>query len=188
MTIRFPSSLLEDYVDNELSEEERAEFKKTLESSPELRDEYQSDVQLKELLSKQTAPDPGEDYWSETTQLILARTSGSDKLERTEVVSRDELSRKRSAFYRSLVSAAAALFILFSALYVGSGRHHQMFTENISAGSVLITASVADEINSEAFVMMTKSERNNATVGMMILGPPCPLGRFTALPMLLNGR
>jgi hypothetical protein len=188
MTIRFPSSLLEDYVDNELSEEERAEFKKQLESSPELRAEYESAIALKELLKTQTVPDPGEDYWSEVTQLILAKTAGSENLERIEVVSQDDLSRKKSAFYRSLISAVAALFILFSALYIGSDHQRQMQTENISNGTVLVTARVADEINSEAFVMMTKSERNNATVGMMILGPPCPLGRFTALPMLLNGQ
>ena len=187
MTHRFPSSLLEDFVDNELSEEELAEFKRLLETSPELRDERQLAVHLKELMGRQPTPDPGEDYWSEVTELILARTTGAPEIETTEVTSQEELSHRRSAFVRSVVSAAAALFILFSALLVGSGKHHQMLTENISGTSVLLTASVADEINSDSFVMMTKAERNSTTIGMMILGPPSPIGRFTALPMLLNG-
>jgi anti-sigma factor RsiW len=186
MTHRFPSSLLEDFVDNELSEEELADFKRLLESSPELRDEHQLAVRLKELMKKQPVPDPGEDYWSEVTELILARTTGAPDNE-TTVTSQEELSNRRSAFLRSLVSAAAALFILFSALVIGSGKHHQMLTENISANSVLLTASVADEINSDSFVMMTKAERNSATIGLLMLGPPSPVGRFAALPMLLNG-
>lgn len=188
MTHRFPLSLLEDFVDNELSEEELAEFKRLLETSPELRDEHQLAVRLKALMKRQPIPDPGEDYWSEVTELILARTTDAPETETTTVTSQDELSRRRSAFVRSLVSAAASLLILFSALLIGSGKHHQMLTENISAGSVLLTATVADEINSDSFVMMTKSERNSTTVGMMILGPPSPIGRFTALPMLLNGK
>ena len=187
MTHRFPSSLLEDFVDNELSEEELAEFKRLLETSPDLRDEHQIAVRLKELMKQQPVPDPGEDYWSEVTELILARTTGAPDNEATTVTSQEELSNRRSAFVRSLVSAAAALFILFSALVIGSGRHHQMLTENISANSVLLTASVADEINSDSFVMMTKAERNSTTIGLLMLGPPSPIGRFTALPMLLNG-
>jgi anti-sigma factor RsiW len=186
MTHRFPLSLLEDFVDNELSEEDAEAFRRQLERSPELRQQYEEAVRLKELLGHMPAHDPGEDYWSEVTDLILARTSGLEASEtETEPENISQISNRR-AFYRSLVSVAAALFIFFTALIIGSNRQQELPTAKTAPQPILVTAALAERFENAGNSYMTKSERTFASVGMMLIGSPSHVGRFAAIPELLD--
>jgi hypothetical protein len=184
MTHRFPRSLLEDYVDNELSEKEAEQFRRLLAESPELRDEYLSAVRLKELLRQIRSHDPGEEYWPEVTGLILARTTGLQTEEKTIDRDNEQSTQQRAAFYRALLSAAAALVIFFSALLLGSSERLRMSGGDTTPGPVFFAASLAEEMDADDPLAMTKAERATTTAAMLLLGSPSHVGRFSGLPAL----
>ena len=67
-------SLLDDFLDNELASSTAAEVKSHLDGCTTCRQAYDESRRLKELLRQKRNRDPGQDYWLETSQLILART------------------------------------------------------------------------------------------------------------------
>ena len=60
MTHRLPSSLLEDFLDDELPQEQTETVRRHLEQSPELKRDYTVAVRLKSLMRRMPPPDPGE--------------------------------------------------------------------------------------------------------------------------------
>jgi anti-sigma factor RsiW len=188
MTTPISRSLLEEFVDNELSEKEAERVRRALEESPELKSEYEATVQLKTLLSRQRTPDPGAEYWDEVTDLISARVEEPRREEVAMVTSVAGEAAKRRAFFRSLISAAAALFLFFSAVFLGTSRQQQALLGDASEEPVLLTAELARDLYADREVVMTESERTSTTLGMFLLGSPGHVGRFSGLPELMNGR
>ncbi|MFQ5452583.1 MAG: anti-sigma factor family protein, partial [Candidatus Zixiibacteriota bacterium] len=74
MTCLNTIQLLEDYADNELSPEKTIEIKKHLDECLSCQNEYSIIRNLKELVQQKPVYNPGEEYWSETSNIILART------------------------------------------------------------------------------------------------------------------
>jgi len=182
MTHRFPSSLLEDFVDQEMSEQQADEFRRLLTESPELERQCAEAERLRALMRQMPTPDPGDEYFSEVTELILARTGGMSRQAPPMSSGRAATVEQRRAFFRSLVSAAAALLIFFTAVLVGTSRNQQRAGTEITAGDVLVTAGLADRLDGGIRAVMTETEFANASVGMLLLGSPSHVGRFSILP------
>ena len=94
---------------------------------------------------------------------------------------------RRNALVRSIVSVAASMAILFSALLIGSTQNQQISTANQSGSPVLATADVRDFLASDDTELFSSEHQRRLTLGMLLIGMPGSLGRFAALPELLNG-
>jgi anti-sigma-K factor RskA len=173
-------ALLNDYVDGTLSEPESRRVRELLDTDPDIRREYELTLALKEALRQQRHPDPGPAYWQEVRTLIQARTIDN------EPVSGDAGPRSsvdpRRYFIRSLVSVAASIFILLSALLIGSNREIQPTTVVVLDRPVLISSSLAALLSEENTEVISPAEQHRLARGIFLLGPPGVLGRTAQLP------
>lgn len=174
-------SLLDDYLDDELPESDTTQVKSHLDQCETCRQEFGESRYLKELL-KQTGPrDPGEDYWLETSQLVLARTVQQSNTQEP-FASNESDSGSRGPFLQALVSLAASLVILASAIVVGMNQGHAP-NAGIQGGPILFSSSVGRQLNA-GNTIMTNDERQRLAKGMLIMGPPGLLGHFGGLTQL----
>jgi len=172
-------SLLDDFLDNELPPADAAQVKAHLDGCPACRQAYDESRRLKELLKQKGTHDPGRDYWLETSQLILAKTVqlGGPSLAAVEAV-----SDHRGAFVQALVSLAASLVILVSAVIVGMNQSHAP-DAGVSGGPLLLSSSVGRQLNATK-VIITEIERQRLAKGMLLMGPPGLLGHVGGLTQL----
>lgn len=181
MTHRHKMSLLGDFVDNELPDTELAEVKKLLANSEDLRSEHELLVRLKQLLRQKRAPDPGEAYFDELTRLIEARTVDAGTLPVETAIVRSDPSHQRRMFVRSLVSAAASLFLFFAALTLGS-RHTAVYAPGDDDQSgVFLAGAAADHLERNVMDLATVEERSSLRKGIFLLSPPGSIGRLSGL-------
>ena len=180
MTCQDALTLLEEYVDKELPTEKEALVKQHFNSCPRCREELDTALLLKELLEAQKSPDPGETYFQETTRIIKARTveTSDDNYAVTSLV--DLRVSQRNALLRSVVSVAASLVILFSALLIGSGQQERLAQIEASRPPVLYAASIEDMVGGDNAVYVTRDENTRMARGMMLLGAPGFLGRLSS--------
>ncbi|MEW6412322.1 MAG: zf-HC2 domain-containing protein [Candidatus Zixiibacteriota bacterium] len=178
MTCQSTLALLEDFVDKELTTEQQAQIEKHITACDKCRAEYESAIVLKELLQNRKTPDPGQDYWLETTSLIRARTVDSiaPPSEATRAV--DRRSYDRNAFVRSLVSVAASLVILFSALLLGSTHKQHLADIGTTEAPVFVSVPLEEVVASDNITIVTVEEKALVSKGMLLLGAPGILGRF----------
>lgn len=178
MTCHDALALLEDHVDGELSPDKEAFVKKHLAACAACREEFETSLVLKELLGQNQPFDPGEEYWSDTIRLIRARTTESTVSE-TQIISvSSRRSMERGAFVRSLVSVAASLIVLFSALLLGSGKQEQIARLTASEPPVYVSTPLEQVVGSDNTIIVTQDENTRLARGMLLLGAPGSLGRF----------
>lgn len=194
MTCHQALSLLDDYSDNELGPALAAEVAQHLEVCATCRQEYEAGRQLTQVL-KQTQdearlPDPGEDYWSEVSSLILARTTESSVPSANEEspVSYRSRSDTRQAVMRSVMLFAASLVLMIGALLIGSQRHRMGSSSRFSESQPIMTASLSQMTASDHEAIVTKEEEDALVRGMLALGAPNPVDRYGGLAELLGAR
>lgn len=185
MTHKSLLSLLEDFVDGELSDEDAERVRAMLAESPDIRTEYELSKLVRGILHNKGSYDPGDTYFDELTELIRARTIQRTREEHTRIspsVTRSE----RRAFVRSLVSAVASLILLFTALFIGSKR--DLFTANMNRGGqeIMTTAEVSAELATFQTELGSVEQRQNLGQGMFLLSPPGMASRFLVLPDYLG--
>ncbi|UCG62582.1 MAG: hypothetical protein JSV52_04660 [Candidatus Zixiibacteriota bacterium] len=122
--------------------------------------------------------DPGEAYWTETTRIIKARTIDVPEIETVVTSIAERAATQRTALFRSVVSVAASLVVLFSALLLGSGQEQRMAQIEASRPPVLYAASLDEVIGSDNTVILTREENARIARGMLLMGAPGILGRF----------
>ncbi|MDH3891746.1 MAG: zf-HC2 domain-containing protein [candidate division Zixibacteria bacterium] len=174
-------SLLDDFLDNELAESVSQEVKSHLDQCGDCRREFEESRRLKELLKQKGTRDPGEDYWLETSQLVLAKTvqqSGGYE----SYASSDTEADSKGPFLQALVSLAASLVILASAVIVGMNQGHAP-DAGVRGGPILFSSSAGRQLNATHSIM-TNDERQRLAKGMLIMGPPGLLGHFGGLTEL----
>ena len=181
MTHRHKMSLLGDFVDNELTGEDLAEFKRLLAESEDLRDEHELTVRLRELLRQNQAPDPGAAYFDELTRLIEARTVDSRTAAAPLSADRPDPVYQRRMFVRALLSAAASLFLFFAALTVGSRHSDYLSQQATPDAGVFFAGTAAEQVNSQVPELATAEERTSVSQGIFLLSPPGSIGRLTGL-------
>lgn len=175
-------SLLDDYLDNELLESVTAEVRSHLDQCESCRREFEESRYLKELLKQKGTRDPGEDYWLETSQLILAKTVQQSGSHEPYPSSDTDDADSRGPFVQALVSLAASLVILASAIVVGMNQGHAP-DAGLRGGPILFSSSVGRQLNA-GHTIMTEDERQRLAKGMLIMGPPGLLGHFSGLTQL----
>ncbi|MEE8577653.1 MAG: hypothetical protein V3T31_10395, partial [candidate division Zixibacteria bacterium] len=164
--------------DGELTDKEKAQFELALKDSADLQAEYEAALALKKLLENHNAPDPGEEYFDEMTSLVMAKTKGAVGDSKTEIDPVLVAQEQRSQFVRSLVSAAASLFLFFTALYLGPDLLTGSKAQSPSGEKAILTASVASELHDNYYGTITVHEQENISGAMYLLSPPGTIGRF----------
>ena len=184
MTHRHITDVIDDYIDNELDTDTNEEVRRHIERCRSCRAEYELALRLRKVLSGNSAPDPGEDYFNEVSALILAKTV--DTVSSETVVTNLEQQRRnnRSAFYRSLVSVAASLIIFFSALIFGSTQDKAVTVKVTSPETTLSMASSTENDDNDIEII-TASEQRNLIKGIILLGTPGNFEQYGILSDLL---
>jgi len=119
MTCQYFRSLLDDFADRELSPPIDDSVRAHVSVCSACRADLEELTRLRELLAGISSPEPEPGYWQEAADLILARTTGAERIiDITTEVERS--SRERTSFYHSLVAVAASLVVFFGSLVVGS--------------------------------------------------------------------
>jgi hypothetical protein len=172
--------LIEAYVDNDLTLDKRAEAEKLLAESEECR-VYQRQVEELRGYLKSSAPrDPGEDYWRETSSLILAKTSNREPIfVPGKVVPRPTSTGLRRAVYSAVVS----LSILIIALAIGSSQSVNYAVVRMDNSEYLATVDVREKLSvSDDF----NADRETALLAgsSVLIGFPGSVGRAAQPPML----
>lgn len=169
-------ALLEDFADGTLSASEAVSVRVHLRDCPDCRAERDRTERLKQLLRTIRTPDPGADYWADNSALIQARTSdAADRREQTPEPDWRSPTVRRE-FYRSLVSVAVSLFILFAALLVGS-RMDSQITRVGDDEQILVAAPNVGQFFAAGGNIMTRDLTIKLARGRMLLGPPGMLGK-----------
>lgn len=187
MTHHSLASLLEDYVDKELSPEDVVMFERLLAEDDALGRDVELTRQLKDILSKKRTYDPGEAYFDEVSTLILARVENAGPAEQ---VARSDASaiRQRRLFVRSMVSAAASLFLFFTAILIGSQDQSSLARISGNSTDMLVAASVVEQLPSVTPEFVTAREESNISRGLLLLGPPGVSTRLIGLTDLALNR
>jgi anti-sigma factor RsiW len=175
MTCRLMTSLLERYLDGELPHTEAVEVETHIRDCAECQKRYDDLVRLKECLKSYSVPDPGREYFNNTTDIVMARVAGSGEHRRSE--SNDQAQRRR-ALYRSIAAAAASLAILISALTLGTNDSSIVGFGQNEGAPPLTTASLRSVLEEEDAVL-TGSDRDRLARAAIMLGSPGLPGRVT---------
>ncbi|MEA3297084.1 MAG: zf-HC2 domain-containing protein [candidate division Zixibacteria bacterium] len=179
MTCTQALSLLDEFVDGDLKPTRMDELRVHLDGCPECRSEYEDTKRLKELLKQRKVQDPGPDYWQETLQLILARTVETSQSDEHHPMHNDQIATRRNAFIRALVSLAASLAILTSAILISQNQDRTTRAAKVRQ-PIILTSSLQQRLQpSNRFV--TNDEWNRLTRGMLLLGSPGFPGRYVAM-------
>lgn len=185
MTCQETLSCLDQLVDDELTNEQKTQLMEHIESCASCKREFEELKQIKKLLSKAKAFNPGEEYWSEVTGLIIAKTTDVESVESGHRPHNEQISIKRNALMRSIISTAAALAILFTALLLGSQQKQVSFARTESGRPVFATADVRDLLSSDNIPLYSIKDQRHLAQGMLLVGIPGLLGRFAVLPELM---
>ena len=186
MSCQMIRSSIDRYGDGELPPFEAEVVRKHLEECPICREEYEGTLQLKKLLKHKPVPDPGADYWLETAALIRARTIDSPIEKRTSPPPVTEVVPRRDALVRSLVSIAASLALLATALLIGTSQQGRVTELNKSEAPLLATAAVSELLDANGLPLVTRAEQMRLAKGSLLMGSPGFLGRFEGLSDLIE--
>lgn len=193
MTCHQALSLLEAYLDNELSPPQVAEMESHLATCTSCMTEMEAAQSLRELLKQSregvALPEPGVDYWNESESLILARTVDKEqRVSATEerVTPVQSRSYETGTLMRSFMLFAASLVLMISALYLGSQRQQMSASFARHDSPVLITASLSDLVGSDDTAIVTKEEESRLVQGIFAIAGPGPVGRYTGMADLLS--
>jgi anti-sigma factor RsiW len=182
MTCQHALSLIEDCIDGDLPSAISEEVARHIQQCPTCRHEYEAAGQMKHLLSRLPVDDPGRDYWSETTRLIWARTidapNGGLPVSGGSAMSQHD---RRQAFFRAVLSLAASLFVLFSAILMGTTQNQRAAELNAAGTPILATASVSELLGADGDSIVTRDDQILLAKGMLLVGSPTFLGRFAGL-------
>jgi anti-sigma factor (TIGR02949 family) len=100
MTCQHARSLLEDYVDGEITGSDAEQLEHHLETCSNCRAEYESSLHIKSILSNQLIREPSNQYWDDVTQLILARTVEAEYVPEERPAIEDGREYQKTRFVR----------------------------------------------------------------------------------------
>jgi len=185
MTCQVALSCLDQLVDDELTEEQKSQVMEHINSCENCKRELEELKQIKNLLNKSKKFEPSEEYWSEVTGLIKAKTTDVEPVDSGHRSHTEQISIKRNALLRSLISTAAALVILFTALLLGSQQRQVAMAQFNSKNPIMATADIRDLLTSDNRALYSANDQRHLAQGMLLVGIPVILGRFAALPELM---
>ncbi|MFH1688515.1 MAG: zf-HC2 domain-containing protein [bacterium] len=182
MTCHSALALLDDLVDNDLDQALAGKLRDHLDTCPSCQSEYQATIRLKELLRQSKSQGPDRNYWNETTPLIMARTVEAAEVDFEETTREQTIAAQRNALVRSLVSLAASVVILISAVLIGQNHLPQNYADRMGSESsrLYVVSAAADQLSYGA-AFFAADQRSRLARGMLLMGPPGLFGRFAML-------
>ena len=178
MTCRDILSLLDDFMDNDLSAEQAAQVQSHLDECPGCRAEYNRTLQLKSLLQRDSFPEPPEEYWTEVSAIIQARTVDSVPLIRERAV--EERTSTHRGLYRSVAVFAASAVLLATTLLVSYNRHDRSALHK-EPSTVYVTDRLSGQMNHPASDYLTPQDQTRISGGTLVVGAPSMVGRYSSL-------
>jgi anti-sigma factor RsiW len=174
-------ALLDDFVDGELDSSHAGSVRDHVENCDRCHEEFLATKRLKELLKTSPLDNPSEDYWSDTTRLIMARTVATGLPTATETRTASQRSN-RNDFVRSLVSLAASIAILISAVLVGQSQDQSAISVSIQGDRpVFLAHSVVEQFPGGYPELAADSDQSRLARGMLLMGMPGHLSRLALL-------
>jgi anti-sigma factor RsiW len=182
MTCGQVGALLSDYLDNEITAEQAAQIKAHLSECTECRAEHSDMRTVRNALGSGSVSLPEAEYWSQTEELILEKTT---RAERQITLVRS--SAERHSFARAVMSLAASLIILASALMVGGDLQYQLASQQADDSPALVTLSLQESVGSRHRTFHAMDEQYQLTRSLILIAPPGSLGRFVLPPEIVGG-
>jgi len=175
MTCHQIQSLIDDYIDGELSDATKIAVESHAGQCPDCARELHLASGLKESLIRMSVSDPGPQYFEETRNIILARTveATSEQASDSSISARSE--HERSSFIRSLISVAASIGIFLTALSIGS---HKEALSGATTNQSTQTVSLVSMVSSPLEIPISIQEREKILGGTLMIGAPGLIGRF----------
>ncbi len=178
-------TVLDAYLDGELSAEQTAQAQEHIQRCTICRDEIASLQSLKESLRQSRGiPEPQVGYWEESRMQIHAKTVLSDSSPEEEPA-----RPERESYYpllRSIVSVAASIALLVTVLVIGSKHDQPAVVIKGPAGQVIVAQTLADELLIPDGGELTLGDQRRLGTACILVGGPGLLGRFNNLPGLLR--
>ncbi len=178
MTCRDTLSLLDNYIDDDLSPEQAAQVRDHLAQCEDCRIEYRASLRLKSLLGHSDVPEPPEEYWSEVSAIIQARTVDSVPLIRERVA--EEKAYSGRTLMRSAVVFAASAVLLATTLLVSHKRGDQAHQSDFQT-PVYMSARLSDHMNHRLDDYLSKRDQDRISGGTLIIGAPSMVSRYSSL-------
>jgi len=186
MTCHDALALLDDFVDGELDPSLAGTMRDHVENCDKCHEEFLATKRLKELLKHTPLENPSEEYWSDTTRLIMARTIALGDPTAPDSGSTYQRSN-RTDFVRSLVSLAASIAILISAILVGQSQVRP--TQSLSTQGerpVFLAHSIVDQFPSGYPALAIGDDQSRLARGMLLMGAPGHLSRLALLADMMT--
>ncbi len=148
MTYRHTSHIHGDYLDGDLSPEQRNRVERHLATCDECRQDLEKLKKLTQALQGIEGPDPGKAYFDSLADIVMARTASMTGPELSSKPVTDRHSSGRQVL-TTLIKLAAAVTLLFTAFYISDFSHKNHATrwaEHIGqSGYVTTDAAGTDE-------------------------------------------
>jgi hypothetical protein len=178
---------LDQYLDQELSAEDKHSAEDHLESCSSCREEFASHRQVQQLLSGFTPPvQPPEDYWDRSRDRVLARTVLSSDYASPEKIDTFGGHRSYTPLVRSMISVAASVALLATALVLGSRHERPAVILRLGQSEVIVSAGLADMLDTPDGGPLTLGDQRRIGSLSVLVGGPGMVGRFGYLPGLLR--
>lgn len=179
-------SILDRYVDRELSAEEKRRADEHLTGCEACREELASQQSLKRLMSSYVPPiQPPDDYWDQARDRVLAKTVLIADREQEQTGALVE-NRSYMPVMRSVLSVAASIALLAIALVLGSRHNRPAVILGNQTNQIIVTADIAELLKSPDGGPLTLGDQRRIGQASILLGGPGMAGRFNFLPGLLR--
>jgi len=179
--------LLDRYLDQELSAEDNHSAEEHLEACSSCREEVASHRQVQHLLSGYAPPvQPPEVYWELSKDRVLARTVLSSDHASPEKVDTFGGNRSYTPLVRSMISVAASVALLATALVLGSRHERPAVVLRQGDSQVIVSAGLADMLDMPDGGPLTLGDQRRIGSLAVLVGGPGMVGRFGYLPGLLR--
>lgn len=164
--------LIDDYVAGRLDENQRSALESHIAGCQECTNLLNEEKEWLEMVRQATVPDPGEDYWRELDEKIMARTFTPEG-EQLATESIPAIS-KRSKILTYMVPLAASL-VLFLATLGLIGIAERPTTE------IIVGADRGEYLNQINEKLCLDVRPQSEIIGSLLLCPPGTAGRHLAI-------
>ena len=120
MNSRHIDEILHDYLDGDLTPEQRAEAEKVIAQSGELQARLKELKELKKVLGSIEVTNPGDAYFNDLTERIMARTDS----EPVTPIAPANGNRRGPEIIKILIKLAAIVTLLFASFYFSTLKEH----------------------------------------------------------------
>jgi anti-sigma factor RsiW len=165
MTYRHTSHLHGDYLDGDLSADQRAELDRHLAECKRCRDDFEKLKKLKMTLESIESPDPGDDYFDNMLAIVDANAKAFDQQALTLEPPQDYRLTNQQIL-KTLIRIAAAITLLFMSFYISDfskERQRIQWTEKLVEEGFIAD----DQIN--------PADPTYQPAGINMIGSPSPL-------------